>query len=188
MGDTMNFINMIAISVAVSLDAFAVAIGKGLSLEKKSISKALLVGTLFGTFQMMMTLVGFFLGKSCIHFLEITVPWLAFILLGIVGINMIIEGIQNKKDESGWGIITLLFLSLATSLDALSVGITLAFLKNEILITSMIIGMITFIFCFIGTLLGHKLGTKFQIGATTFGGVILIMIGSRILLEHFGWF
>lgn len=185
---SMNVVNLIAISVAVSLDAFAVAIGKGLSLERKSVSKALLVGTLFGIFQMMMTLVGFFLGKSCASFIEITAHWLAFLLLGVVGVNMILEGFRNETDETGWRLPTLLVLSLATSLDAFSVGITLAFLKTQILITSIVIGLITFVLCFIGVLLGHKLGTKLQVGATFFGGLILILIGCYILLEHFGWF
>ena len=188
MGDSMNVTNLIAISVAVSLDAFAVAIGKGLSLEKKSVSKSLLVGILFGIFQMMMTLIGFFLGKSCASFIEVTAHWLAFLLLGVVGVNMILEGFRNETDDTGWRIPTLLILSLATSLDAFSVGITLAFLKTQIFVTSVVIGLITFVLCFIGVFLGHKLGTKFQTGATVFGGLILILIGCHILLEHFGWF
>lgn len=187
MGDSMNVTNLIAISVAVSLDAFAVAIGKGLSLEKKSVSKSLLVGILFGIFQMMMTLIGFFLGKSCASFIEVTAHWLAFLLLGVVGVNMILEGFRNETDDTGWRIPTLLILSLATSLDAFSVGITLAFLKTQIFVTSVVIGLITFVLCFIGVFLGHKLGTKFQTGATAFGGLILILIGCHILLEHFGW-
>ena len=137
---------------------------------------------------MMMTLIGFFLGKSCASFIEVTAHWLAFLLLGVVGVNMILEGFRNETDDTGWRIPTLLVLSLATSLDAFSVGITLAFLKPQIFATSIVIGLITFVLCFIGVFLGHKLGTKFQTGATAFGGLILILIGCHILLEHFGWF
>lgn len=183
----MNVANLLAISVAVSLDAFAVAIGKGLSLEKRSVSKALLVGTLFGIFQMMMTLVGFFLGRSCVSYIEVTAPWLAFLLLGVVGVNMILEGFRNETDSEGWRLSTLLILSFATSLDAFSIGITLGFLKTQIFLASIVIGLITFVLCCIGVLLGHKLGTKFQTGATAFGGLILILIGCHILIEHFGW-
>lgn len=184
----MEKVNLITIALAVSLDAFAVAIGKGLTLKEKSFSKSLLIGGLFGFFQMGMTLLGFSLGQSCLSFIEIAFHWLTFLLLSIVGVNMILEGFHNHFENTGWGLGALLILSLATSLDAFSVGITLAFLKNKILLTSIFIGIVTLCLSFIGTLLGYKLGTKIQIGASTLGGIILILIGCRILLEHFEWF
>ncbi|SJZ44570.1 manganese efflux pump MntP family protein [Garciella nitratireducens] len=196
----MNLFELFFTAIGVSMDAFAVAISKGLSLKKVTFKNAMIVGLYFGFFQLGMPLIGYFLGVQFQRKITAIDHWIAFVLLGIIGINMIKESKEksrNKVDEvamdityeskeSGLSFKTMLFLSIATSIDALAVGVTFAFLQVNIVLAVFFIGVVTFLFSFIGVKIGNIFGIKLKSKAEWLGGFILVGMGSKILLEHLG--
>lgn len=188
----MSFIELIIIAIGLSMDAFAVSIGKGLSLKKIKLSHALKVGLWFGGFQALMPLMGYLLGSTFADIVSAFDHWVAFALLTLIGGNMIKESIEkddddcdcNKKEGDGFGFSTMFTLAVATSIDALAVGVTFAFFKVAIIPAIITIGITTFLFSIAGLKIGNIFGCKYKSQAELFGGVILILIGLKILLEH----
>lgn len=189
----MNFVELLIIAIGLSMDAFAVSIGKGLSLKKIKLSHALKVGLWFGGFQALMPLIGYLLGSTFAEIVSTFDHWVAFVLLSLIGGNMIKESLENdsdndcdcnKKDKNGFGLTTMFTLAVATSIDALAIGVTFAFFKVAIIPAIITIGITTFLFSVAGLKIGHIFGCKYKSHAELFGGVILILIGLKILIEH----
>ena len=184
----MGIIELIVLSIGLAMDAFAVAVCKGLSMSKMSWKKACIVGAYFGIFQAAMPLIGYLLGISFQDKIASIDHWIAFVLLGAIGINMIKEAISKDKESSNDSVKfkDMLILAIATSIDALAVGITFAFLKVNILLAISLIGIITFVLSIIGVKIGNIFGDKYEKKAEFAGGTILILLGIKILLEHLG--
>ncbi len=184
----MGVIEILAIGIALAMDAFAVSICKGLSMKKINWKNAIIIGLYFGVFQALMPVVGYFLGTTLSGVVEKIDHWIAFILLSIIGGNMIKEStddeIEKRNDKIDFR--TMIVLAIATSIDAMAVGVTFAFLKTNLILAISIIGIVTFIISVIGVIIGNKFGDKFQNKAELTGGIILIIIGLKILLEHLG--
>ena len=184
----MGLLELFIIAVGLSMDAFAVSICKGLSVRELKPKHALTVGVYFGGFQMLMPLIGFALGVRFQSFITSIDHWIAFVLLGLIGANMIRESREqdeeNLSDSFSFG--TMLTLAVATSIDALAVGVTFAFLQVSILPAVCFIGATTFILSCIGIRIGHVFGLKYKSRAELFGGAVLILMGTKILLEHLG--
>jgi putative Mn2+ efflux pump MntP len=184
----MGGIELFAIAVGLSMDAFAVAVGKGLCMPRIQYKYALLTGLFFGGFQAVMPLVGYFLGVQFEDYLTAVDHWIIFGLLCLIGLNMIVESRREDKELCDiMSIKNMFLLSLATSIDALAVGITFAFLHADILISVSVIGVTTFILSFCGVVIGNLFGVRFKAKAEIAGGVVLILIGVKILLEHLGY-
>lgn len=172
------------------MDAFAVAICKGLSMPKKPVpfgnKKAIIIGLYFGFFQALMPTIGYFLGIKFQAVVESVDHWFAFILLCGIGANMISEALKHEEENLNDKIDfkTMVGLSIATSIDALAIGVTFAFLKINILTTASLIGIITFIISTIGVIIGNIFGNKYGKKAEILGGVTLILIGIKILISH----
>lgn len=183
----MSLWELFIIAVGLSMDAFAVSICKGLSVEKITIKHPIKAGLYFGGFQALMPLIGYYLG---FHFKDLITNfdhWIAFVLLGFIGINMILESRNIDEDlNNKFDFKTMLTLSIATSIDALAIGITFAFLKVDIIPAVLLIGTTTFILSIIGIKIGNIFGLKYKQKAEMFGGVVLILMGFKILLEHIG--
>lgn len=184
----MGFFELFSIAIGLSMDAFAVSICKGLSMKKMSWKNALIVGLYFGGFQALMPLIGYALGTRFENFINSVDHWVAFALLSFIGLNMIKESFEEECDDvdSSFGFKSMITLAIATSVDALVVGMTFAFLKVNILYAISLIGITTFILTIIGVKLGHTFGNKHKSKAELAGGIILILIGGKIILEHFG--
>lgn len=184
----MGVVEILLISLGLAMDAFAVSVCKGLAMKKMSWKKAIIIGLYFGVFQAVMPTIGFFLGTTFERFITNIDHWIAFILLVGIGINMIKEAFDEESENrnDNVDIKTMLVLSIATSIDALAIGITFACLKMHILIPVITIGVITFIISVIGVKIGNRFGDKYEKKAETMGGVILILLGTKILLEHLG--
>lgn len=184
----MGIIEIIITGVGLAMDAFAVSICKGLSVKKFDVKKGLIVGLYFGIFQALMPLIGYLLGSTFESLITTIDHWIAFGLLALIGANMIREAISKKEESSNDKVDfkTMLPLAIATSIDALAVGITFAFMKVNIFIAIAIIGVITFGISFAGVKIGNIFGNKFEKKAQLVGGIILILIGLKILLEHLG--
>ncbi len=184
----MGSMELFLLAVGLSMDAFAVSVCKGLAMPGITIKKASIVGVWFGGFQALMPLLGYFLGVQFKDKITAIDHWIAFILLGIIGVNMIIESLSNTCEASSGSldIKTMFGLAVATSIDALAVGITFAFLHVNILPAVAFIGSITFILSFAGTKVGNVFGAKYKAKAELAGGIILILLGSKILMEHLG--
>lgn len=182
----MTVLGLIVIAIGLAMDAFAVSICKGLSMKKMSFKKAFIIGGYFGTFQAIMPLVGYLLGIGFQDKVTSIDHWIAFILLGVIGINMIKEAFSNEEDSknSNVNFKEMIILAIATSIDALAVGITFAFLDVNILTAVILIGVITFIISVIGVKIGNIFGNKYEKKAQIAGGIILIGMGIKILLEH----
>lgn len=177
------------IAVGLSMDAFAVAICKGLKMQKLNYRQTALIAFFFGGFQALMPLIGWFLGSRFEAYITEFDHWIAFALLLIIGGNMIFEAVKGGEEESEsdkFSIKELFALAIATSIDALAVGITFAFLKADIIMSVSIIGITTFLLSALGVFIGHRFGAKYKNRAEIAGGVILILIGLKILLEHLG--
>lgn len=174
------------IAVGLSMDAFAVSVCKGLSVPKMKYKHALLCGLYFGGFQALMPLLGFLLGTQFQSLIENIDHWIAFVLLGLIGINMIKESKEEETLNNCFSFRVMLPLAVATSIDALAVGATFAFLKVDIVPAICMIGATTFILSAIGVKVGNVFGTKYKSWAEISGGVVLIIIGIKILLEHIG--
>lgn len=178
------------IGVGLSMDAFAAAVCRGLAMKKINYTHALIIGLFFGGFQALMPLVGWLLGRQFADYIEKFDHWIAFVLLLFIGGKMIIDVIRGE-DEScpyvdGLNVKQLTVMAVATSIDALAVGVSFAFLKTNIFSAVAVIGLTTFILSLIGVLIGNRFGAKYKNKATLAGGIILIAIGTKILLEHLG--
>jgi len=181
----MGIWELFAIATGLSMDAFAVAICRGLSLKKMDYRQALITGCFFGGFQALMPLLGYTVGLQFKEYITAIDHWIAFILLGAIGINMIRESRDESCENFSNGSLKNLFMmSLATSIDALAVGITFAFLAVDIFPAVSIIGLTTLSISFAGVKIGNLFGTKFKSKAELVGGIILILIGLKILIEH----
>ena len=179
----MSIGEIILISIGLAMDAFAVSISKGLVM-KKNYKYALIIGLYFGIFQALMPLLGYLLGFSFSEVVTKINHYIAFVLLTIIGTSMILEKTSDIYADDKINFGTMILLSIATSIDALAIGVTFAFLNVNIIISVLIIGIITFIISTIGVLLGNKIGIKFKSKAQLVGGIVLILTGIKILLEH----
>ena len=189
----MTFWPALLLAVGLSADAFAVALGKGLHLRRFNLVNATIIAFAFGLFQAVMPLIGYLVGSAFSSYIESFDHWIAFALLALVGGKMLWEAFaDDEDDEVDVDVINyreLLVLAVATSLDALAVGISFAFLPNiAIGWVVLLIGVTTFAISFAGVLVGHKVGRRFGKPAEIAGGVILILIGLNILAEHLGWY
>jgi putative Mn2+ efflux pump MntP len=187
----MGFLELFLIAGGLSMDAFAVALCKGLNMRKLNYRNAALIAIFFGGFQAIMPLIGWFLGSQFSSYISSIDHWIAFVLLAFVGGKMFFEGIQNKDEddcgcEEALDLKELLALSVATSIDALAVGISFAFLEVKIYFACLLIGITTFSLSFAGVAIGNRFGNKFEKKAEIAGGVVLVLIGIKILLEHLG--
>ena len=180
----MNIIDILVIGVGLSMDAFAVSICKGLAMKKMDVKKALVCSLYFGVFQALMPLIGFLLGSGFKNVVSSIDHWIAFVLLGIIGINMIKEAKSCETVNDAMDVKTMLTLAVATSIDALAIGVTFAFLKVSIIPAITIIGVTTFVCCFVGVKLGSIFGEKLKTKAEIVGGTVLILMGTKILIEH----
>ena len=181
----MGFIEILVIGIGLAMDAFAVSICKGLSMKKLSLKKMVIIAGYFGFFQAIMPVIGFLGGKGFEEFVVSIDHWIAFALLLIIGINMIRDVFEEEEEANDdIGVKTMAILAIATSIDALAVGVTFAFLHINIWTSAIVIGVVTFIMSVIGVIIGNKFGNKFEKHAKFFGGTILILIGIKILIEH----
>lgn len=186
------FIELFLIGVGLSMDAFAVSICKGLGMEKINKKQAFTIGLYFGGFQALMPLIGWFLGIRFQQYITSIDHWIAFILLVCIGGKMVVEAVRDKDDEvvekkdQPLNHKEMFLLAVATSIDALAVGITFAFLDTPIVEAIVIIGCTTFVLSIVGVIVGNFFGTRYKKKAEIIGGIILILIGLKILLEHLG--
>lgn len=179
--------DLFILAVGLSMDAFAVSVCKGLSLGKIKPKHMCIAGAWFGGFQALMPLIGYFLGSFFAEMIEKYDHWVAFVLLAIIGGNMIKESFgKDEKVDSSMDVKSMLLLAIATSIDALAVGVTFAFLQVQIVPAVSFIGVITFIFSAVGVKIGSLFGTKYKSKAELFGGIVLVLIGIKILLEGIG--
>ena len=177
---------MIFLGFALAMDATAVSIGKGLSLDRVRPTHALNAGVWFGGFQALMPIIGYFLGVSFSGFVASVDHWICFALLLLIGSNMIREALSGDDEEldDNFSPRTMFLMALATSIDALVVGVTLAFAQANIWLAATIIGVVTFVLSFSGLYLGRVIGSKFGSKAGVLGGLVLIAIGVKTLVEH----
>ena len=189
----MTWIELLLTAVALSMDAFAVSTCKGLNLRTMSWKRAGIIGLFFGGFQALMPLVGWLLGRQFEHLITSVDHWVVFVLLSIIGGKMIYDALKGGEEsccpaEDKLDLKELIGLSFATSVDALAVGISFAFLNVQILPSVATIGVTTCLLSMIGVAIGYKFGAKYQDRATLIGGIVLVLIGLKILLEHLGVF
>ena len=185
----MGLIELFLIAVGLSIDAFAVSVCKGLAMPKCTFKKAAIVGLWFGGFQALMPAIGYILGAQFQEAIASIDHWIAFVLLALIGGNMIHEALDNDEEEAdaSLDVKTMFLLAVATSIDALAIGITFAFLKVNIIPAVCFIGIVTFIISFAGVKIGNVFGARYKNKAEIVGGVILILLGLKILLEHLGF-
>ena len=185
----MDLIELFLIAVGLSMDAFAVSVCKGLAMPKCTFKKAAIVGLWFGGFQALMPAIGYILGAQFQEAIASIDHWIAFVLLALIGGNMIHEALDNDEEEAdaSLDVKTMFLLAVATSIDALAIGITFAFLKVNIIPAVCFIGIVTFIISFAGVKIGNVFGARYKNKAEIVGGVILFLLGLKILLEHLGF-
>lgn len=187
----MNLMTLFVLAVGLSMDAFAVAVCKGLAMRKITLGKMAVVGAWFGGFQALMPAIGYVLGYQFKDHIMAVDHWIAFALLVFIGINMIRESRKEEDEMTEDDSLkprTMFILAVATSIDALAVGITFAFLEVNILAAVSFIGVITFVLSMAGVRVGNVFGTRYKSRAELAGGVILVLLGVKILLEHLGVF
>ena len=192
----MSLLELFILAVGLSMDAFAVAVCKGLSVRKAGAKECGIVGLYFGGFQALMPAIGYFLGVQFKEYITSIDHWIAFILLGLIGFNMIRESRERAdendevwpKEEHPFAVKSMLLLAVATSIDALAVGVTLAFLDVNLPASVSFIGVTTFVLSAIGVRIGNIFGMRYKSKAELAGGVILICMGLKILVEHLGVF
>lgn len=188
----MGFFEILMIGIGLSMDAFAASVCKGLCMRRATAKNILTIGIFFGSFQAIMPLIGYFLGKQFEEYIVSVDHWIAFALLTFIGGKMILDVISDKDADScdisdkNLNLREISVLAVATSIDALAVGISFAFLKVEIESAVIAIGVTTFLLSSLGVVIGNKFGSKYKNKATMAGGIILILIGTKILLEHLG--
>ena len=182
----MTFIELFIIAIGVSMDAFAVSISKGLSTPKLKVKNAATAGLWFGGFQALMPVVGYYLGASFADLVSSVDHWIAFVLLGIIGGNMIKESFDKDTCdiEADFSVKSMFPLAIATSIDALAIGVSMAFLGVNIWSAVLLIGLTTGIFSFVGVYIGKFFGCRYKSKAEFTGGFILLAMGLKILLEH----
>ncbi|MGN0369078.1 MAG: manganese efflux pump MntP family protein [Butyrivibrio sp.] len=192
----MDLFTLIFLAIGLSMDAFAVSICKGLAMPKLSFRHMAIVGAWFGGFQALMPLIGYLLGIQFAKLINNIAPWVAFVLLAIIGANMIRESFskEDKKETDALGFKTMLIMAIATSIDALAVGITFACVPVKIISGSQfintllgvsVIGSTTFLLSMFGVKIGNVFGARYKNKAELAGGIILILLGIKIILEHF---
>lgn len=188
----MGFPGLFMIAVGLSMDAFAVSVCKGLAMKRVNWGHALVIALFFGAFQALMPLLGFFLGTGFASLVEPFDHWIAFVLLALIGAKMIWDSFHEDEgeEEAAAGdrldIRELFLLAIATSIDAFAVGCTFAFMAVNIAEAVAIIGVTTFALSLAGVALGNRFGTRYNRAATLGGGIVLILIGAKTLLEHLG--
>ena len=185
----MSLSELYILAVGLSMDAFAVSVCKGLSMQKMNWRHALVIGLYFGGFQAGMPLIGYLLGMGFQSRIEAVDHWIAFLLLGFIGINMIRESRDTDEEhvDPSIGFRTMVVLAVATSIDALAVGVTFAFLQVAILPAVCFIGVVTFFLSAVGVKIGNVFGTRYKSRAELTGGIILVLMGIKILAEHLGF-
>lgn len=184
----MGVVTLLSLAVAVSMDAFAVSICKGLALQKIKLKQYVLVGLWFGGFQALMPVIGYFLGGKFMDKISSFDHWVAAGLLAIIGINMIREALSKNEEkvDNSLDIKTMFMLAVATSIDALAVGISLSVFDINIWFSVLCIGVTTFLFSAAGLKIGSLFGTRYKSKAEFLGGAILIILGIKTVLEHTG--
>ena len=185
----MSFLELFLIAIGLSMDAFSVSICKGLTTKRFSWRMALVCGLWFGGFQVLMPTIGYFLGAQFQEMIEAYDHWIAFGLLFLIGANMIREAVWGKEEGKENGALdfkTMLLLAIATSIDALAVGVSFACIQVKLWSSVAVIGLTTFVFSVLGVKIGNVFGSKYEKSAGIIGGIILILIGLKILLEHLG--
>ncbi len=185
----MGIIELLLLAIGLSMDAFAVSVCKGLSVGQLKPKHYLITGAWFGGFQALMPTIGYFLGSTFEKYIVSVDHWIAFILLALIGGNMIRESFsrEEEKADANFGFKSMLLLAIATSIDALAVGITFALISEINIFASVgIIGATTFIISAAGLKVGNVFGAKYKAKAEFVGGIILVLIGVKILLEHLG--
>ncbi len=181
----MGILDLFLIAVGLSMDAFAVSICKGLSVKRVKLKQGIIAGLYFGGFQAGMPLIGYLLGSNFSKYIEEFDHWIAFALLGIIGINMIRESReQGEEMNASFGPKAMLPMAVATSIDALAIGVSFAFMKVRIGWAVTFIGLITFCLSAVGVKIGNHFGAKYKSKAELFGGIVLIALGVKILVEH----
>lgn len=184
----MGIMELLLIAIGLAMDAFAVSVGKGITLKRVRLSHALTAGVWFGGFQALMPIAGFFLATSFADYVASIDHWIAFGLLTLIGLNMIRETIWGEEEshDNNFGFRTMLLMAIATSIDAMAVGISMAFLGVNIWTSAAVIGIVTLLLSAAGTYLGHIFGSRLGSKAGILGGIILIAIGIKIVIEHLG--
>ena len=185
----MSILELFILALGLSMDAFAVSLCKGLSVKKVRLRHGLITGLYFGGFQALMPLLGYLLGTGFHSIIEDFDHWIAFVLLAMIGGNMIREAFQKEEEalSDSFGFKTMLLMAVATSIDALASGIAISFLElSKMLTAAAFIGITTFTLSFAGVFIGQKFGKRFKAKAEFAGGLILILLGVKILLEHLG--
>lgn len=189
----MGFVELLLVGVGLSMDAFAVSVCKGLCMKRLNMRQALVIALFFGGFQALMPLIGWALGTQFEQFITPVDHWIAFGLLLIIGAKMLWDSFHGDDDErlscavdGRLDLRELTMMAVATSIDALAVGITFAFLRVDIVASVVVIGVTTFALSLVGVAVGHRFGARYEKTATIAGGVVLILIGLKILLEHLG--
>ena len=184
----MSILEILLISIGLAMDAFAVSVCKGLAMKKMNWKKAIIIGLYFGIFQAVMPIIGYYLGERFESLVTSIDHWIILGLLVFIGANMIKESFEKENTEANDNVDmkTMLILAIATSLDALAVGITFAFFFFFLISVVLAIGIITFILSVIGVKIGNKFGEKYKRKSEFVGGLILILIGIKVLMEHLG--
>jgi putative Mn2+ efflux pump MntP len=183
----MGLAEIILIAIGLSMDAFAVSITIGIAVKKPGIKEMLIPGIYFGFFQALMPLIGYFAGTRFAYRIQHLDHWVAFVLLGLIGGKMIKDSFSHEEEkdkEFSFGFVTMLMMAIATSIDALAVGITFAFFAINIFIAIAIIGFTTFCISTAGVKIGNLFGTRFKSKAELIGGIFLVLLGVKILVEH----
>ncbi|MCE5297094.1 MAG: manganese efflux pump MntP family protein [Euryarchaeota archaeon] len=181
----MDILTILLIAIGLAMDAFAVSIAKGITVKKNRRRTGIMLAALFGGFQALMPVLGWLAGQGFKDLIMGIDHWVAFILLGIIGGKMIYDSIRGDDDDDGDVTLTAaLLLAVATSIDALMVGLSFAFLDTSIFVPVLVIGSVTFAFCLAGFMFGTRLGTMFGERVKIVGGLVLILIGIRILIDH----
>jgi putative Mn2+ efflux pump MntP len=187
----MKLFEIFLTGIALAMDAFAVSICKGIKMKKLKASHLVIIAVFFGGFQMLMPLIGWLLGSQLVQYIEKFDHWIAFGLLAFIGVKMAIESFKKEEDECDCckdadklDLKELFVLAIATSIDALAVGITFALYPDVNIVSAIsVIGIVTFVICSGGVLIGHKFGAKFKSKAEFLGGIVLVIIGLKLLIE-----
>ena len=185
----MGIAELFILAVGLSMDAFAVSVCKGLSIQKLKPRHAVIVGAWFGAFQALMPAIGWLLGSAFADMIEAVDHWIAFVLLALIGGNMIREALGHEEEDADPSLapIAMLLLAVATSIDALAVGVTFAFLRVAVVPAVTLIGVCTFAISAAGVKIGNVFGARYKSRAELLGGIVLVLIGLKILLEHLGF-
>lgn len=186
----MVFVKLLLIALGLSMDAFAVSVCKGLNMKKINYAHAFIIGGAFGAFQAIMPLIGWAVGKQFASLVTSVSHWIAFALLLVIGAKMLIEAVKDDDKEipEGLDYKELLILAVATSIDALAVGVVFAVENVKILPSVLVIGTVTFVLSVIGVAIGNRFGARYNKGAQIAGGSILVLLGAKILLDGLGVF